>query len=75
MITKPIIVFLTALLFAPLAMAADDPATTAPPWQEVELTFTASRDAANPYTDTEAWADFSHEDGTKIRRRGSTARL
>jgi len=68
MITKPIIVFLTTLLFASLAMAADDPATTAPPWQEVELTFTASRDAANPYTETEAWADFTHEDGTKIRR-------
>ncbi|MCU0981044.1 MAG: DUF5060 domain-containing protein [Pirellulaceae bacterium] len=36
--------------------------------QEVELTFTATRDAANHYTDTDAWADFTHDDGTKIRR-------
>jgi hypothetical protein len=33
-------------------------ATPAPQWQEVELTFTAARDAANPYTDMTAWLDF-----------------
>ena len=60
-------ILLTALLLAPLACAAGTVAT-APQWQEVELTFTAAREAANPYTDTEAWADFTHEDGTKIRR-------
>ncbi len=49
-------------------MEAAQTAPTAPQWQEVELTFTASRDTANPYTDIEAWADFTHEDGTKIRR-------
>ncbi len=37
-------------------------------WQEVELTFASARDTANPYTDTEAWADFTHDDGTMIRR-------
>jgi hypothetical protein len=41
---------------------------SAPEWQEVELTFTATRDPANAYTDTEAWADFTHDDGTAIRR-------
>ncbi len=49
-------------------MVATESVTTAPQWQEVELTFTASRDDANPYTDTEAWADFTHDDGTAIRR-------
>jgi hypothetical protein len=48
--------------------AAAEAVTTAPQWQEVELTFTAIRDTANPYTDTESWADFTHDDGTKIRR-------
>lgn len=52
---------LTALLLAPLAFAAETAGTTSPQWHEVELTFTATRDAANPYTDTEAWADFTHE--------------
>lgn len=47
---------------------AGQPALTAPQWQEVELTFTATREAANPYTDTEAWVDFTHDDGTKLRR-------
>jgi hypothetical protein len=49
-------------------MAAAESVTAAPQWQEVELTFTPTRDTANPYTDTEAWADFTHEDGTAIRR-------
>jgi hypothetical protein len=49
------------------AAAAEVPAT-APQRQEVELTFTATRDTANPYTDTDAWADFTHDDGTMIRR-------
>lgn len=47
---------------------AGQPALTAPQWQEFELTFTATREAANPYTDTEAWVDFTHDDGTKLRR-------
>jgi hypothetical protein len=43
-------------------------AQTAPQWQEVELTFTATRQAANPYTDNEAWMMFTHDDGTGLRR-------
>jgi hypothetical protein len=49
-------------------VAAAQSAMTAPQWQEVELTFTATRDTANPYVDSEAWADFIHDDGTQIRR-------
>ena len=36
--------------------------------EEVELTFTATRETANPYTEAEAWVDFIHDDGAKIRR-------
>ena len=42
--------------------------TRAPQWQEVELTFNAARETANPYTEVDAWVDFVHDDGTKIRR-------
>jgi hypothetical protein len=49
-------------------LTAAAPATNAPQWQEVELTFTATRDMANPYTNADAWVDFTHDDGTKIRR-------
>jgi len=41
---------------------------TAPQWQEVELTFTASRDAANPYTDKDGWVVLTHDDGATLRR-------
>jgi hypothetical protein len=59
----------TGLLVAwPAQALAAEAVSTAPQWQEVELTFTASRDAANPYADTEAWADFTHDNGTRIRR-------
>ena len=59
---------LTALLLAARHATGAEAVTTAPQWQEVELTFTAIRDTANPYTATEAWAEFTHADGTKIRR-------
>ena len=59
---------LTALLLAARHATGAEAVTTAPQWQEVELTFTASRETANPYTDIEAWAEFIHDDGTKIRR-------
>ena len=65
---KPSLPLLTALLLAAWHATGAEAATTAPQWQEIELTFTAARDAANPYTDTEAWAEFIHDDGTKIRR-------
>lgn len=35
-----------------------------------ELTFTSEQDVASPYTDMEFWADFTHEDGTILRRPG-----
>jgi hypothetical protein len=58
---------LIAFVISP-GTATAQTATTAPQWQEVELAFTASRTAANPYTDTEAWVEFTHDDGAKIRR-------
>jgi hypothetical protein len=30
--------------------------------------FTTERSTANPYTDIEAWVDFTHDDGRKLRR-------
>ena len=59
---------LTARLLATRHATGVEAVTTAPQWQEIELTFTATRIAANPYTDTEAWADFIHDDGTTLRR-------
>lgn len=38
------------------------------PWQETELTFTADRDFANPYTDLEVWAEFTDEGGQTLKR-------
>ncbi|WP_233214535.1 apiosidase-like domain-containing protein [Rhodopirellula bahusiensis] len=38
-------------------------------WHEVELDFAAEQDALNPYTDVEAWVDFTHDDGITIRRQ------
>ncbi|MGF1484707.1 MAG: DUF4038 domain-containing protein [Opitutales bacterium] len=40
----------------------------APQWSAVELSFEATASTKNAYTDWEAWADFLHEDGTKLRR-------
>ena len=50
------------------ATAAEAFAQRAPQWQEIELELTAARDTANPYTDVEAWVDFTHDDGTRLRR-------
>ncbi|HNQ90707.1 MAG TPA: DUF5060 domain-containing protein [Verrucomicrobiota bacterium] len=65
---KPSLLLFTALLLAAEHATGAEAVTTAPQWQETELTFTSTRDAANPHTDTEAWADFTHDDGTKLRR-------
>jgi hypothetical protein len=43
-------------------------ARTAQPWREVELAFTAARDYANPYTELDVWADFTHSSGLTLRR-------
>ncbi|MFN8004636.1 MAG: DUF5060 domain-containing protein [Acidobacteriota bacterium] len=60
---------ISGLGFAPAPHKADaQSVTSAPQWQEVELTFNAARETANPYTEVDAWVDFVHDDGTKIRR-------
>ena len=40
---------------------------TAPQWREVDIAFTGPR-AANPYTDVDAWAIFTHDSGRQLRR-------
>jgi hypothetical protein len=37
-------------------------------WQQAEITLDAGRDYANPYTDVEVWADFTHDTGMTVRR-------
>jgi hypothetical protein len=37
-------------------------------WQEAEITLTAEAEIADPYTSVEVWADFTHDDGTTLRR-------
>jgi hypothetical protein len=50
------------------AAQADEAVSQSPQWQEIEIVFTAERDSANPYTDVEAWVDFTHDDGETLRR-------
>jgi hypothetical protein len=38
------------------------------PWQFAQIDLTATGSYANPYTDVDVWADFTHEDGTVMRR-------
>ncbi len=42
--------------------------TVAHPWREHEIALQAQREYANGYTDVEVWADFTHENGTTLRR-------
>jgi hypothetical protein len=37
-------------------------------WQETQITLTAHDEVADPYTSVEVWADFTHDDGTTLRR-------
>lgn len=37
-------------------------------WQETEVALSAANDYDNAYTQVEAWADFTHSDGTTLRR-------
>ena len=39
----------------------------APQWREVEIDF-AGPNAANPYTDVDAWVIFTHDSGRQLRR-------
>lgn len=41
---------------------------TAGAWQEAEITLTAEATIADPYTSVDVWADFTHDDGTVLRR-------
>ncbi|HEX8237295.1 MAG TPA: DUF5060 domain-containing protein [Abditibacteriaceae bacterium] len=50
------------------------------PWREVEISLSAANDYNNVYTQVEVWADFTHSDGTTLRRpafwdRGQTWRI
>lgn len=56
-------------------MTTGDPTSTAatassvaPQWTSIELEFTATASYSNPYTDLYAWAEFVHEDGTRLHR-------
>ena len=40
---------------------------SAPQWREVEIAF-AGPDAANPYTEVDAWVIFTHDSGRQLRR-------
>ncbi|MGL4610421.1 MAG: DUF4038 domain-containing protein [Trueperaceae bacterium] len=41
---------------------------TTHPWQEIELTLTATTPYTKPYLEVEVWGDFTHPDGTVLRR-------
>ncbi len=41
----------------------------APQWAVVELSFEAAKTYPNAYTNALAWATFTHEDGTELRRQ------
>jgi hypothetical protein len=38
------------------------------PWREHEITLTAHNAYANPYTDVDVWAEFTHDSGLILRR-------
>jgi hypothetical protein len=42
----------------------------APQWEMVEIALEADHVYANPYVAVEVWVDFTHEDGTTLRRPG-----
>ena len=46
----------------------DSTVITAQPWREVEITLAAAQEYGNGYTDVDVWADFTHDDGTILRR-------
>lgn len=46
----------------------DSTVITAQPWREVEITLAAAQEYGNGYTDVDVWADFTHDDGTIVRR-------
>ncbi len=68
---RPRLSFLSfAILFAfAAATASAAEPQRSPQWQQIELSFEARTTPANPYTDVEAWVDFTHDDGTSLRRQ------
>lgn len=42
----------------------------APQWEMVEIELNAAVAHADPYLEVEVWVDFTHEDGTTVRRPG-----
>ncbi|GGN17786.1 apiosidase-like domain-containing protein [Streptomyces fuscichromogenes] len=45
-----------------------DRATEITAWRQTEIVLTGTRDHANPYTDVDVWAEFTHESGRVLRR-------
>ncbi|HEX8344166.1 MAG TPA: DUF4038 domain-containing protein [Actinoplanes sp.] len=43
---------------------------TAGAWQEIEIVLTATDDVPDPYAGVDVWADFTHDDGSTVRRPG-----
>ena len=41
---------------------------TIQPWRESEIELTAAHHYDNAYTEVEVWTDFTHSDGTTLRR-------
>ncbi len=59
--------FFASAAVSPRAFAEGE-GLVAPQWQQIDLSFTATRVTENPYTDVEAWVDFTADDGTLLRR-------
>ena len=53
---------------AAMADDLDSNSSIAPQWQQVEIGFVAENKFRNAYVECQAWVEFVHEDGTKIRR-------
>ena len=53
---------------AALLLMSPPTAPAAPQWHEVELTFESATTHARPYLEVDAWVDFIHTSGVRIRR-------
>jgi len=68
MIRILIVVILFAVFFS--LNCTQENLLTAEQWQEIELDFSAISNFQNPYKDVEFWVEFTHTDGTKLKRPG-----
>ena len=69
----PLVVLIVSywILPRPIAAIAEDTSSVpsnAPQWEQVEIEFAAAERYTNAYVQCQAWVDFIHDDGTKIRR-------